>query len=90
MSTVAADLQSLVEAAFADPRQLDRAESQLAVESVIEGLDRGAIRLAQKSGSDWVVHAWVQQAILLYFRLRQLETQQDGLLHPGVHHPVAA
>lgn len=78
MSTLATDLQTLVEAAFADPRQLDRAETQLAVEAVIDALDRGELRLAEKSGSDYVVHGWVQQAILLYFRLRQLETWQVG------------
>ena len=78
MSPVATDLQTLVEAAFADPQQLERAETQLAVESVIDGLDLGELRLAEKSGSEWVVHAWVQQAILLYFRLRQLETWQIG------------
>ncbi len=78
MSPVATDLRTLVEAAFADPRQLERAETQLAVESVIDGLDLGEIRLAEKSGAEWIVHAWVQQAILLYFRLRQLETWQVG------------
>ena len=78
MSPVATDLQTLVEAAFADPRQLERAETQLAVESVIDALDLGEVRLAEKSGTEWVVHAWVQQAILLYFRLRQLETWQVG------------
>jgi len=78
LSPVATDLQTLVEAAFADPRQLERAETQLAVESVIDALDLGEVRLAEKSGTEWVVHAWVQQAILLYFRLRQLETWQVG------------
>jgi 2,3,4,5-tetrahydropyridine-2,6-dicarboxylate N-succinyltransferase len=78
LSPVSTDLQTLVEAAFADPRQLERAETQLAVDSVIDGLDLGELRLAEKSGTDWVVHAWVQQAILLYFRLRQLETWQIG------------
>lgn len=78
MSRVATDLQTLVEAAFADPHQLERAETQLAVEAVVDGLDRGELRLANKSGNDWVVHAWIQQAILLYFRLRQLETWQIG------------
>jgi 2,3,4,5-tetrahydropyridine-2-carboxylate N-succinyltransferase len=72
-------LQTLVEASFADPRQLERAESQLAVEAVIDGLDRGEIRLAEKSmGGEYTVNAWVQQAILLYFRLRQMETWQIG------------
>src|SRR5205085_7298702 len=78
VSQVAMDLQTLVEAAFADAQQLERAETQLAVENAVDALDRGELRLAEKSGNEWVVHAWVQRAILLYFRLRQLETWQVG------------
>jgi 2,3,4,5-tetrahydropyridine-2,6-dicarboxylate N-succinyltransferase len=80
MTTTAArtDLAALVGIAFADPKQLEHAEAQLAVEEVIDGLDRGEIRLAEKIDGEWVTHAWVQQAILLYFRLRQLETWQVG------------
>jgi len=47
-------------------------------EATIGALDRGELRLAEKSTGEWLVHAWVQQAILLYFRLRQLETWQIG------------
>jgi 2,3,4,5-tetrahydropyridine-2-carboxylate N-succinyltransferase len=72
------DLAARINAAFADAAQLERAEAQLAVEETIDGLDRGEIRLAEKADGEWVVHSWVQQAILLYFRLRQLETWQVG------------
>ncbi|MBV8714426.1 MAG: 2,3,4,5-tetrahydropyridine-2,6-dicarboxylate N-succinyltransferase [Chloroflexi bacterium] len=78
MTTTTSDLAATIGNVFASPDQLDRAESQLAVEETIDGLDRGEIRLAEKSAGDWVVHSWVQQAILLYFRLRQLETWQVG------------
>ncbi len=72
------ELAALIGTTFADPSSLERAEAQLAVEEVIDGLDSGDIRLADKTGSEWAVHPWVQQAILLYFRLRQLETWQVG------------
>ena len=78
MSAVSTDLRSAVEAAFADPTQLEHAGAQLAVEAVIDGLDQGEIRLAEKRDGEWHVNAWVQQAILLYFRLRKLETWQIG------------
>ena len=71
-------LAALIGSAFADPSLLERAETQLAIEEVIDGLDRGELRLAEKANGEWQVHAWVQQAILLYFRLRQLETWQVG------------
>ena len=72
------DLAAAIGSAFVEPSQLERAEIQLAVEEVIDGLDTGQLRLAEKANGEWVVHAWVQQAILLYFRLRQLETWQIG------------
>jgi 2,3,4,5-tetrahydropyridine-2-carboxylate N-succinyltransferase len=36
---------------------------------VIAGLDNGTIRVAQKTGADWVVNQWVKKAVLLSFRL---------------------
>ncbi|MGI9145759.1 MAG: 2,3,4,5-tetrahydropyridine-2,6-dicarboxylate N-succinyltransferase [Chloroflexota bacterium] len=78
MTLLSTDLQAVVEAAFAAPENLDEAASRQAVEDTIAALDRGEVRLAEKSGGEWVVHGWVQQAILLYFRLRQLETWQIG------------
>jgi 2,3,4,5-tetrahydropyridine-2-carboxylate N-succinyltransferase len=74
-------LASVITAAFGDPsvaRQIERAEVQLAVGEAIDGLDRGEIRLAEKVDGEWIVHAWVQQAILLYFRMQQIETWQVG------------
>ncbi len=76
--TVSTDLASTIAATFANPDQLSRAEAQLAVEETIDALDRGELRLAEKIDGEWVVNSWIQQAILLYFRLRQMETWQVG------------
>jgi 2,3,4,5-tetrahydropyridine-2-carboxylate N-succinyltransferase len=78
VTATAADLRELIEAAFAEPARLASAEHRDAVEQTIAALDRGELRLAEPGGDDWVVNAWVQQAILLYFRVRQLETWDVG------------
>jgi len=59
------ELQGRIDAAFAGS-----AEDPEAVEATIEGLDRGELRLAEPSPTEveWDVHAWIQRAILLYFR----------------------
>jgi 2,3,4,5-tetrahydropyridine-2,6-dicarboxylate N-succinyltransferase len=51
-----------------------------AVEATIELLDRGELRIAEPGGDDggWVVHTWAKQAVLLYFRVRGLETTEAG------------
>jgi 2,3,4,5-tetrahydropyridine-2,6-dicarboxylate N-succinyltransferase len=76
--TTTTDLAATIGSVFANPDDLQRAEAQLAVEETIDRLDRGELRLAEKVDGDWVVHSWIQQAILLYFRLRQMETWQVG------------
>ncbi len=48
------------------------------MEEIIARLDRGEIRVAQKVGDDWRTNAWIKQAILLYFRLAQMETIEIG------------
>jgi 2,3,4,5-tetrahydropyridine-2-carboxylate N-succinyltransferase len=48
------------------------------VEEVVGRLDRGELRVAEKRGDEWVVHAWVKKAILLYFKLRRMEPLELG------------
>jgi 2,3,4,5-tetrahydropyridine-2,6-dicarboxylate N-succinyltransferase len=48
------------------------------VEEVIAALDRGELRVAAPDGDDWRVNEETQEAILEYFRLRQMEPQEVG------------
>jgi 2,3,4,5-tetrahydropyridine-2-carboxylate N-succinyltransferase len=41
-----------------------------AVEEAIAGLDSGKLRVAEKSGGQWVTHQWLKKAVLLSFRLQ--------------------
>jgi 2,3,4,5-tetrahydropyridine-2-carboxylate N-succinyltransferase len=51
-----------------------------AVEATIAMLDRGELRVAEPStdGQPWHVNLWAKQAVLLYFRIRGLETVDVG------------
>ena len=49
-----------------------------AVEQVIADLDAGRLRVAEKINGAWVTHAWIKQAILVYFRLRKLHEIHAG------------
>ena len=46
-----------------------RGPARDAVEAAIAGLDDGSLRVAEKSGGDWIVHQWLKKAVLLGFRL---------------------
>jgi len=48
------------------------------VEATIAALDRGEIRIAEQEGEDWVVNEEAKEAILDYFRLRQMEPIELG------------
>jgi 2,3,4,5-tetrahydropyridine-2-carboxylate N-succinyltransferase len=66
----------LVTAAFADRALLARPDHKAAVEDTVAALDRGELRVASPpdtEGGAWTTHAWVKEAILLFFALRQME-----------------
>ncbi len=74
-------LETLIGAAFEDRTRLTDPEVELAVLTTLEYLDRGAVRVASPpahEGGEWVVHAWVKQAILLYFALRKMDVMRAG------------
>jgi 2,3,4,5-tetrahydropyridine-2,6-dicarboxylate N-succinyltransferase len=48
------------------------------VEELIAALDRGDLRVAEPDNGEWRVNGEAQEAILEYFRLRQLEPQEVG------------
>lgn len=65
-----------IEAAYEDLERLPGAAD--AVRRTIAKLDGGELRVAEKVEGDWVVNAWIKEAIVLYFRLASLETTEVG------------
>ena len=57
-----------------------------AVEAVLQLLDRGEVRVAEKRDGAWVVHSWLKQAILLYFRIAEMRegTYGDYVFHDKI------
>jgi len=51
------------------------------VEEAIAALDRGEVRVAERTEDGWTVNEWTKKAILLYFRLRKVEPMDVGGLH---------
>jgi 2,3,4,5-tetrahydropyridine-2-carboxylate N-succinyltransferase len=57
---------------------LPREQAYEAVRTAIGELDRGESRIAEVIDGDVVVHEWAKQAVLLWFRVRELETMEVG------------
>jgi len=77
------DLKKLIEDAWEDRNLLNYNEYTTAIETVIDRLDKGEIRVAEPIGTRWHVNEWIKKAVVLYFPTRQMEEIKVG---PFVFH----
>ncbi len=77
------ELQTLIETAWEHRTELSPGSDRKvadAVDEVLAGLDSGALRVAEKTGGDWLVHQWVKKAVLLSFRLQDNVLMDAGAM----------
>jgi 2,3,4,5-tetrahydropyridine-2-carboxylate N-succinyltransferase len=78
------ELQALIEQYWEDRAHLKpgAAPARLgeAVKTVLDELDRGTLRVAEKIDGQWVTHQWVKKAVLLSFRLEDNVVMESGCL----------
>jgi 2,3,4,5-tetrahydropyridine-2-carboxylate N-succinyltransferase len=67
-------LKETIEAAWDDRSLLGDSSIQQAIQEVIDQLDRGILRVAQKESDGWKVNDWIKKAVILYFPIRKMET----------------
>jgi 2,3,4,5-tetrahydropyridine-2-carboxylate N-succinyltransferase len=70
------DLSTVIEAAWEKRDQLgvtSKGVEREAVESALEALDNGSLRVAEKIDGAWKVHEWLKKAVLLSFRLNDMK-----------------
>jgi 2,3,4,5-tetrahydropyridine-2-carboxylate N-succinyltransferase len=66
--------KSIIEKAWEDRSMLDQEETRNNIRQVIEWLDKGKIRVAELSGSKWIVNEWIKKAVILYFPIQPMNT----------------
>ena len=72
-------MQSIIESAWENRDLLKESATIKAIESVIEQLDKGLLRVAEPtSDGSWIVNEWVKKAVILYFPIRTMETIEVG------------
>ena len=62
------------------PQAVD-AELREAVNDCLDGLERGAFRVAEPGPEGWMVNQWLKQAILLHFRITANRDMAGGISH---------
>jgi 2,3,4,5-tetrahydropyridine-2-carboxylate N-succinyltransferase len=72
------ELERRIAEAWADRAKLQDPQSRDAVVKVLNGLDRGELRVAEKKDGEWKVNAWLMQAVNLFFAVSGMETTEYG------------
>lgn len=71
-------LQHHIESAWLDRNLLQTEETQNAIRTVIEMLDKGTLRVANPTSIGWQVNEWVKKAVLMYFPIQKMQTYEVG------------
>src|SRR5262245_32349451 len=75
-------LESLIDDAFERRAEIspDKVPGDLshALDEIIEGLNQGTFRVAEKIDGAWVTHQWLKKAVLLFFRTHDNEVIDGG------------
>ena len=72
------ELKKLVEEAWDNRTLLSENDYINAINTVIERLDKGHMRVAEMIGSRWHTNEWIKKAVILYFPTRTMEEIKTG------------
>ena len=66
----------IIENAFENINDINSSSSNdiiNAIESTINDIDNGSIRVAEKINEEWIINQWIKKAILLFFRINNMK-----------------
>ena len=76
------ELENVIETSWESRDEINEktvGRTKEAVEQTLNLLGNGTLRVAEKkASSEWVVNQWTKKAVLLSFRLREMELQKGG------------
>src|ERR1700733_12004152 len=78
---MSADLARIIDEAWERRDSLDSSSGgsvREAVEQALDALDSGRLRVAEKHAGVWAVHQWLKKAVLLSFRLNDMQVVTGG------------
>src|ERR1035438_7095962 len=78
------ELQAIIDQAWDDRANLNPGAAPArigeAVAQVLDELDKGSLRVAEKIDDEWVTHQWIKKAVLISFRLEDNGIVEGGAL----------
>ncbi len=72
--------KNTIEEAWENRELLNNNKTVETINSVIEMLDKGKLRVAEPINDKWQINEWVKKAVILYFPTRKMETLEAGPL----------
>ncbi|WP_226389215.1 2,3,4,5-tetrahydropyridine-2,6-dicarboxylate N-succinyltransferase [Penaeicola halotolerans] len=73
------ELKQLIEKAWDNRELLKEKETEIAIKTIIDDLDKGTIRVAEPTADgQWQVNEWVKKAVILYFPIQKMRTIEIG------------
>jgi len=70
--------REIIESAWDNRELLKDPDTQGSIRNVIELLDQGVFRVAEKISSEWIMHEWIRKAVILYFPIQKMEIIEIG------------
>ncbi len=74
------NLKNIIDKAWDDKTLLKDKKTISTIMEVIDLLDKGKVRVAQKEGESWIVNEWVKKAVLMYFPILDTKVFEVGPL----------
>ncbi len=72
-------MKEIIEKAWTDRSLLEKDEVKEAINSIIDQIDSGELRVAEPlENGEWQVNEWVKKAVVMYFPIRKMETIEVG------------
>ena len=82
MKKIMSQLENIINDAFEQRADITpanvSAETRNAVTEILNLLDKGTLRVAEKINGDWVTHQWLKKAVLLSFRINENRMMDGG------------
>tara|TARA_B100001059_G_scaffold207222_1_gene218556 strand:- start:2499 stop:3305 length:807 start_codon:yes stop_codon:yes gene_type:complete len=71
-------MKYLIEAAWENRYLLEKKETKSAIIEVINQLDNGFLRVAEKTKNGWKINEWIKKAVILYFPIQKMRSIEVG------------
>ena len=73
------NLKNIIESAWNERSLLEDSKVREAIKEVIELLDKGKVRIAEKIEGEWIINEWLKKAVIMYFPINKMEVSESGI-----------